>query len=134
MKAYQTEQKRLLLDFLRRHTATPLSIEEIAAGLQGRGAPGKSTVYRLMNQLVEQGQVRRFVRGNSRHFVYQLLACEHCNRHLHLRCERCGQLFHLDDGTSGNMQQLVAAAGFRLDPGQTTLQGLCQGCSGKERT
>lgn len=134
MKAYQTEQKRILLTFLRQHVAAPLSIEEIAAGLQGENAPGKSTVYRLMNQLVESGQVRRFVNGNSRHFVYQLMGCEQCNHHLHCRCVTCGRLFHLDEATSGSMRQMIEETGFALDAAKTTLLGTCGACTEKRKS
>ena len=67
-KHYQTVGRRQLLDFLKTHT-TPCTIEEIADALP----VGKSTLYRLMGQLVEDGTVRRFVKGNSRRFTYQIL-------------------------------------------------------------
>lgn len=128
MKSYQTQPKKLLLEFLKQNSSTPLSIEQIVAGLQGENAPGKSTVYRLMNHLVEEGRVRRFAKGNSRHFVYQLLECHGCSDHLHCRCVSCGKLFHMDHTLSKNMEQLLASGGFSLDTGKTTLQGTCQGC------
>ncbi len=128
MKSYQTQQKKLLLDFLKEHSGTPLSIEEIAAGLTGDGAPGKSTVYRLVNRLVEEGSVRRFAKGNSRHFVYQLLDCHGCKEHMHCRCVSCGKLFHMNHQLSRDMETLLAANGFSLDTGKTTLLGTCQGC------
>lgn len=130
MKGYQTEQKQTLLAFLRQHAAQPLTIEQIVSGLSGERAPGKSTVYRLMNQLVQEGAVRRFVRGNSRHFVYQLMQ-ETCHSHLHCRCVSCGKLYHLDDELSRNMGQLLAHNGFALDPAKTTLLGTCHGCGGQ---
>lgn len=130
MKGYQTEQKRMLLTFLDQHRAHPLTIEEIVCGLAGEHAPGKSTVYRLMNQLVEDGVVRRFVRGNSRHFVYQLMQ-ETCHKHLHCRCVACGTLYHLDEETSRSMGQLLQQSGFALDGQQTTLLGTCRGCGGR---
>ena len=46
--------------------------------------PGESTVYRLIKQLVESGEVKRTVRGNSRTFVYQLTDGESCHHHLHM--------------------------------------------------
>jgi Fur family ferric uptake transcriptional regulator len=130
MKEYHTEQKRMLLDFLEQNRAHSFTIEEIAGGLAGEHAPGKSTVYRLMNQLVEAGVVRRFVRGNSRHFVYQLMQ-ETCRNHLHCRCTSCGKLYHLDEETSRFMGQLLQKNGFMLDGGQTTLLGTCRGCGGQ---
>lgn len=133
MKGYQTHQKRMLLEFLKENSATPLSIEEIAAGLSAReNAPGKSTVYRLVNRLVEEGAVRRFAKGNSRHFVYQLLECKGCNDHMHCRCVSCGKLFHMNHQLSRDMEEMLAKGGFSLDAGKTTLLGTCRGCTPKE--
>ena len=133
MKTYQTKQKKILLSFLERNSGNPLTIEEIAAGLAGEDAPGKSTVYRLMNQLVEEGMVRRFSQGSNRHFVYQLLNCHGCEDHMHCRCVSCGKLFHMDSKTSSSMQKMLASTGFSLDAGKTTLLGTCNGCGAKER-
>ena len=130
MKGYQTEQKRLLLTFLEQNRAHPLTIEEIVCGLSGERAPGKSTVYRLMTQLVEEGAVRRFVRGNSRHFVYQFML-DTCHKHLHCRCVSCGRLVHLDEETSRSMGKLLQQSGFLLDGQQTTLLGTCGHCGGQ---
>ncbi len=130
MKGYQTEQKRMLLAFLQNGSALPMTIEQIAEGLARQGGPGKSTVYRLMNQLVEEGAVRRFVRGNSRHFVYQLMP-ERCMAHLHCRCVACGRLYHLDETLSQSMSQQLASLGFALDAGKTMLVGTCSSCGGQ---
>lgn len=118
----------MLLDFLQQNSGNPLTIEEIAAGLTGEEAPGKSTVYRLINRLVEEGSVRRFPRGNSRHFVYQLLDCHGCCEHMHCRCVSCGKLFHMDHSVSLQLQQRLASDGFSLDTANTTLLGTCNGC------
>ncbi len=136
MKQYQTEQKRLLCEYLRRHSALPQSIHQIAEGLRAEApalAPGKSTVYRLVNRLVEQGEVRRFVRGNSRHFVYQMLSCAAPAGHLHGRCLVCGRIVHIDAPTSHELGRLLGRAGFVLDEGQTTLLGLCAACGERAR-
>ncbi len=129
MKGYQTEQKRVLLTFLEQNQSRMLTIEQIAAGLQSQSV-GKSTVYRLMNQLVEAGEVRRVVQGNSRRFGYQLVPTP-CHGHLHCRCVTCGRLYHLDSAVSGELGQLVKPLGFALDPSKTTLMGVCDGCGGR---
>ena len=121
----------MLLDFLKENSGNPLTIEQIALGLNGENAPGKSTVYRLINRLVEEGAVRRFSKGNSRHFVYQLLDCNVCADHMHCRCVSCGKLFHMNHKLSKDMESLLALNGFLLDTGKTTLLGTCKGCTQK---
>ena len=130
MKGYQTEQKRWLLAFLQKNQSRLLTVEQIAQGLAQEHPVGKSTVYRLMNQLVETGEVGRMVRGNSRQFVYQLMD-QGCGQHLHCRCVTCGRLYHLDSSVSRDMGQMLKKTGFALDPAKTTLLGTCDGCGGQ---
>ena len=88
MAQYATEQKKILIDFLREHRESAFSVEEIVTELQrtdGEKVPATSTVYRLITKLVEEGAVKRFVRGHSRQFLYQIVEDEHCRSHLHLR-------------------------------------------------
>lgn len=133
MSGYRTEQKRMLLGFLEQNAETAYSIDEIIKGLgaqaAGQESPGKSTVYRLMTKLVEEGSVKRFVKGNSRHFVYQLLQSGECKSHLHLKCNVCGSLIHLDRDTSDLLLSAVAGANhFAVSKQDTVLFGTCAHC------
>ena len=134
MSGYQTEQKKILLSFLEKNSNQAYSIDEIVHGLSttSKGeAPGKSTVYRLMTRLLEEGCVKRFVKGNSRHFVYQLLQGGHCHMHLHLKCVLCGNLLHLDDATSHRLLQTIAEVqNFTVSEKDTVLFGTCKHCQG----
>ena len=111
--AYQTEQKKALLAFLRGHQEDAFSIEQLSAAMAADPAlppVGKSTLYRLISQLVEEGSVKRFTKGHSRHFLYQLLP--HCGGHLHLRCSRCGKLYHMEDGESAAIIEEIVRGGM----------------------
>ena len=132
MTGYHTEQKKILLQFLRDHHDRAFTVEQTVAELQascGNTAPGKSTVYRLMQRLVVDGEVKRFVAGNSRRFVYQLMGHASCHSHLHLKCRACGRLFHLDEQLSHDLSSRLAAAnGFSLSESDTVLFGDCADC------
>lgn len=132
MTEYRTEQKRILLEFLKEHCESSFSIEELIAMLRdtyGEKAPGKSTVYRLMTRLVEESTVKRFVVGHSRGFVYQIIKGDHCHYHLHLKCMDCGKLLHLDEKTSDELLAKVALAkNFSVSEEETVLFGRCANC------
>ena len=130
MKLYNTEQKRALLDFLKKHSNEQFTIEEIACALSGcDSAPGKSTVYRLMTRLVDSGDVRRFAPENSRHFYYQYVDAQKCARHLHLKCVCCGKLIHVDDEVTALMQdKLLSRNNFIIDEGHNIIYGKCADC------
>lgn len=131
MAIYQTEQRKTLIDFMKKHSDTSFTIEELVKKMQSdlHSVPGKSTVYRLMQKLVKEGTVKRFVKGNSRQFVYQIAGCEQSDKHLHLKCVECGKLFHMSDQLSGHLlKQIFADSNFSIDEGQTVLFGKCAEC------
>ena len=137
MAQYQTEQKRVLLAYMKAHSEESFTIEELCERLKQEtaltAAPGKSTVYRIMPKLVEEGLVKRFVKGNGRQFLYQMVCGEHCDRHLHMKCSVCGKLYHMEDTESEALfWQVMRKHHFQLDEGRTVLFGQCEGCSGQE--
>ena len=126
MANYHTEQKKLLLDFLQKNSGRSYTIEEICNGL-GDGV-GKSTVYRLMNGLVEEKKVHKSA-GEGRQFRYRITADEHCKHHLHLQCTDCGRVLHLDEATSDALlDSVLASGGFSVSEEDTVLMGRCAGC------
>lgn len=135
MASYDSIQKRALIDYMRRHNDRPLTIDEIISGLTAEAhtgnyiVPGKSTVYRLMTKLVESGSVKRFVRGNSRQFLYQITDGDKCRLHFHLKCDICGRLYHMDEEISHSIAEIVGQKnGFTIDRDETTFFGHCRKC------
>lgn len=132
MSEYNTEQKKLLLDFLRKNSDSSYTIEEIVGAIKlsaGDLAPGRSTVYRLMTRLVEERQVQRFAKERGRSFVYRIIADEHCRNHLHLKCLSCGKILHLDRATSDALlEQVKLVNDFSVSEEATLLFGNCAKC------
>lgn len=127
MSGYQTEQKKLMLAYLSRHADAAFSAGELATTL-GECGVGKSTVYRLITQLCEEGVLRRFSRAGGG-VAYQYLGSDTCTAHLHLRCTACGRVIHLDGAAAAPLGALLENEyGFRLNEGRTVLLGLCADC------
>ena len=128
-KSYQTQQKRILLDFLKESKDTQYTIEQISEKLSQKHSIGKSTLYRIMNSLVEEGIVTRIPCGSSRHFVYQFLSLGDCHNHFHLKCTECGALIHLGKKESEIMQSVIKLSNdFDVDGSKTILMGRCGKC------
>ena len=130
--AYNTRQKRELLNFLRERSMRHFSVDEVVFELRDRGeAIGRSTVYRYLEALAEQGVVRKYqgVQGVTQ---YQHVgSASGCDDHFHMMCSRCGDLMHVDCRLVGEMSaHLMSEHGFQLDPRQTILVGLCEKCRG----
>ena len=127
MTGYQTEQKKLLLAYLSRHADEAFSAGELAKTL-GECGVGKSTVYRLIAQLCDEGILRRFSREGGA-LAYHYIGGDACFAHLHLRCTACGKVIHLEgDGSRAFAELLENEYGFRLNEGRTVLFGLCADC------
>lgn len=130
MAEYNTEQKKILLNFLTENSENSYTMEEITAALGGN--IGKSTVYRLMTHLVDEKKVRKSA-GSGRSFVYRVTADEHCRHHLHLQCKDCGRILHLDEATSDALLCSVKnAKDFSVSEEDTVLLGSCSGCKARK--
>ena len=95
---YTTGKKEAIIAFLSENSAKAFTLEEIAAAITPDGK-GRSTVYRIVAELLEEGKVHRYSDGKTRHCTYQYTGTE-CHSHLHLKCRECGKLIHLTDKVS----------------------------------
>lgn len=132
MAIYNTEQKKALVEFLNRHKDEAFSADEIDEKMKeelGERAPGKSTVYRLLPKLLEEGMVKRFEKNNKHQFLYQIVGGESCHSHLHLKCIGCGKLLHMSEAASqAVLNDVFKANDFSIDKEKTVLFGICSQC------
>ena len=127
MKTYNTNQRQIIVDFLSKNADEQYTIEQIALNTE---QVGKSTVYRLINKMVDEGIVRRTVKGNSRQFLYQYAAAAGCASHLHMKCRECGKILHMDDERSKDLMNILhESTKFDLDIKETLLMGTCETCN-----
>ncbi len=124
---YNTEKRTRLIDFLSSHPNEAYTAEEICKNILD-DERGKSTVYRLIARLVEDGAVHRISDVKTRRITYQYIGSLSCSEHLHLKCKECGKLIHLDDVTSHILERrILKSEGFMLDGG-AMIFGKCEGC------
>lgn len=125
--AYTTEKKTKIYELLSEERDRAFTIDEICcAVLNGEG--GRSTVYRIISDMVKCGKVKKLTDEHTRHTTYQYMGGE-CHEHLHLKCKKCGKMMHLDHTTSHMLEEkILGTAGFSLDEG-CILFGRCGGCS-----
>ena len=124
---YNTEKREELIRFLSERRGKPCTIEEICSAILIDGK-GKSTVYRLIAKLTEEGSVRKITDEKSRRTTYQYIRSGQCAEHFHLKCRECKTVFHLDGVTSRAFEKkLKILYGFTLDEG-ALLCGICNRC------
>ncbi len=124
---YMTQQKKELLQFLQLHSDRHFTVEQIANEM---GGTGKSTVYRLIAKLVNDGTVRRFEANNSKSFVYQFAGQNSgCDCHFHLKCVKCGRLIHMEcDQLSDVKNHIATEHNFLIGASRAVLYGECTSC------
>ncbi len=132
MASYYTMQKRLLTEFLATHGDAAFTVAELTERMKneyGGDAPGKSTLYRLITKLAEDGEVKKIAVGEGRSFVYQISEGSRCNSHLHMKCTKCGKLLHMDDFESARfLMRVMRQNDFAIDESRTILLGHCKAC------
>lgn len=129
---YKTRQRELILRLLTENRQRHLSVDEVVDYLREQHSPvGKSTVYRYLDRLVEQGCVRRYFLEEGRGACYQYSeGTEACKVHFHLKCTVCGQLLHLECNQLEQISEHVRMRHhFIVDHTKTVLYGLCQSCT-----
>lgn len=125
---YVTKQRKILLDYLTKHTDDPLPAQEIAEALEQESI-SKSSVYRNLAELENEGVVRRKYRGAGRELLYQYVGAEACKGSIHLSCKQCGRTFHMTAAGADQLLRAVAETeGFAVDKGDTVLYGVCEDC------
>ncbi len=137
---YKTTGKTQLISFFSSHPDTQYTVDELHAALTeaypdaytGKGG-GKSSLYRRLSALIEEGTVRKFRDDTQASYVYQYVACGACSHHFHLKCLSCGKLEHLDCVISDQLLAHISADHhFCIDRGRSILYGLCAACHKEE--
>lgn len=131
---YSTRQKRELMHFMKAHSLEHFSVDDVMFRLQGEGTSiGRSTVYRYLEAMAEQGAVRKYQNAQGMTQYQHVEDESRCAKHFHMMCKRCGALLHVDcDRMQSLMAHIAGEHGFELDPKETVLVGVCAKCAGRE--
>ncbi|MCL2883923.1 MAG: transcriptional repressor [Oscillospiraceae bacterium] len=123
---YRTKQKDCILAYLRAHSGAHVTAEELAERLKGQ--VGKTTIYRYLDSLADEGAVLRYASPGRGSACYQLASDEAGNVY-HLLCTGCGEMRHLSCGQlEGLAEHMREDHRFLLDMRQTVLYGQCEKC------
>ena len=134
---YNTKQREAILRFLKENRGAHVSVDALVEALKGRRiSVGKTTVYRYLEQLCQQGLALKYAPQPGMGTCYSYLPDESCQVHYHLKCTQCGRLFHLECPELDALVSHVSKDhGFALDHTRTVLYGCCSNClQGDENT
>ncbi len=135
MNEYKTKARTCLMEFFEEHPERRFTAKEVYDWLlkQVEGI-NKTTVYRNLERLSEQGILVKIKEANQDSWYYQYSKEHvHCNEHMHGRCLECGQVFHLEETFVADFEKSMKESyGFAVDPGQTVILGVCKDCKKKD--
>ncbi len=130
--SYNTRQKELILCYLRENSSRHTTANAISLYLQEQGTPvGNATIYRYLDQLAEEGIIRKYTIDSKTGACYQYIGEKHnCNEHFHLKCVKCENLFHVEcDYLSELGSHILQHHSFTVDHTKTVLYGCCKDCT-----
>lgn len=132
---YKTKGKQELLDFLKNHSDKHFTVEEVIKELAINGKKvSRSSVYRQISRMYENGDVRRFESHDKNNFVYQYANVSHdCEAHYHLKCTKCGKLLHIECSTMNEMKKHIYKDHGFIIGGNSIINGICRECNLKNQ-
>ena len=127
-KERKTEQKEIVINYLKNNNEKHLSIQEIYSSL--KDDVGKTTIYRIINNLIDKGLVTKIPLENSQGFCYKYNSKnETCNKHYHLICEKCNHLYHFKSEEVAKVsKEAEQNEDFEIDNNRIVFYGICKKC------
>ena len=129
---YKTRQQKAILEYIASLKDTHVTAAQIAEHFGKENIPiGRTTIYRHLDKLTESGLLRRYITDGISGACYQHIEDKgDCKAHLHLKCENCGKLQHLDCDLLDDIQRHVMDEhSFRVNAMKTVLYGRCDDCN-----
>lgn len=128
-RVYNTKQKdgilRAIVSFGDRHFTAADVVRVLS---DGGVRVGQATVYRTIDRLEANGELRKYVVDGISAACYQRVEGR-CREHFHLKCERCGKLIHVEcEELSRIASHIASDHGFNVDHSKTVFYGRCKDC------
>jgi Fur family ferric uptake transcriptional regulator len=128
---YNTRQGQSILDYMKSLGDSHVTANQIARHFEDAGdIVGQATIYRHLEKLAAQGNIRKYVLNEGKSACYQYIDTGgQCREHFHLKCDVCGSLICADcdilDGIEGS---LSGRYDFHINLIKTVFYGTCKNC------
>lgn len=122
----QTRQRKVILEVLRSTTSHPTADWIYIRARRKIPHISLGTVYRNLDLLTQQGEIRRLDYGVQNRFD------GNSSNHYHFSCNDCGKVFDVDEPIHKKINQRVAQkTGFDIFYHQIEFYGKCRECKEK---
>lgn len=124
--SYNTRQKRDILGIIKKQKKE-FTIKEIYSKLENK--TGLTTIYRLIDKLVINGELKKFIGKEGVTYYQYLEKCDKSN-HFYLKCDQCGHIAHIDcDCINELSDHILKKHKFKSNRGNIVINGICDKCS-----
>ena len=129
---YITKNKLTVINCLKANQNSHMTIEQMEKELKGK-VP-LASIYRIVDQLVEEGLVKKYVIDRNSSACFQYVGDGNEHSHFHMLCTKCGKLFHLEcEEVNRLVKHIEDEHGFSVDVSKVNLYGVCKDCQRSRR-
>lgn len=126
-ETYKTKQKNIILDIIKNQDNS-FTIKDIYEKVKDK--VGLTTIYRLIDKLVEENKLNKTISSDNTTYYQYLSDCDEEN-HFYLKCERCGNITHIDcDCIKDLTSHITKHHKFKPNKDHIIIDGICSKCIG----
>ncbi len=129
---YKTKVRSSIIDFFKNNNDKRFTAREIYESLKCQfESINRTTIYRNLDKLCEEGELIRFKEPNQEAWFYQYSdGINGCNSHMHAQCSNCGKIFHLEDNFVNEFEsKLHDVYGLDINTSQSIIVAKCEDCT-----
>ena len=125
---YNTKQKKILLEKIK-SLNYDFMIKDLYKELNEQ--VGLTTIYRFIDKLVEENQLRKYIGKDNNAYYQYLEECEKEN-HFYLKCDICNKRIHIDcDCITDLISHIGKKHQFLPNNKNIVIEGICKKCRKK---
>lgn len=125
--SYKTKQKDKILDIIKKQKHE-FTIKDIYKSVKDE--VGLTTIYRLVDKLVEEKRLNKSISSDNTTYYQYLEECSEEN-HFYLKCDKCGNLIHVDcDCIEELINHIFKNHKFKPNKDHIIIDGTCNKCIG----
>lgn len=122
---YNTKQKELILSIIKKKKHE-FRVKDLYNDLNKE--IGLTTIYRQIDKLVNEGRINKNINKDNITYYQYLEECNK-NNHFYLKCDKCGNMTHIDcDCIEQLSNHIVKEHQFNLNKDCIIINGICKRC------
>ena len=122
---YHTKQKDIVYDHIKKKKCE-FTVKELYTDLNQK--IGLTTIYRMIDKLVQDGTLHKYIGVDNITYYQYLETCPKEN-HFYLKCDKCGNLIHVDCDCMKELSLHIANTHkFKPTKDKFIIHGICEKC------